>query len=231
MRYRIALFSILVVFFGLCILIADYIGFELKKQMYVNINYGYDFRYIPMKDSIYKKSALNDMFIDNIARQRSTDNFKVHLFDMDYSIFEWEIFDLKNLNIKDVSINIKKNYSNKLDFYYNLYRDDNPEVHIAHRLEFKTKKININLDEKSKILKFYESSNYKGFFGIVNKMSISNSNNENYATFDYKFGQRNTILIVYKTINSFYIIHFRPPGYEKIGEELQENIINILNLK
>jgi len=85
--------------------------------------------------------------------------------------------------------------------------------------------MNVNLDESSKIERTFEGINYKGFYGSINEMSLSNEKGEHEILLNYTRGQTPTVFLFYKGHQSFYIIMINSK------KSFDESIIKILNLK
>ena len=174
-----------------------------------------------LKDSI-KCNIDTSVFVGCI---RERDILYNYIYKHDYRICVWEFKDLEISDLKKMQINSNVNLDNKKIFSGEiLNRRHSPEITVRYGPYFKHL-ININLDKFSKVEKSFESANYKGFFGTVNKMAFSDETGNNLVLFDYAKGQETNLLLLYKGNNSFYIIivHSVIPFDEKI--------INILNLK
>ena len=85
-------------------------------------------------------------------------------------------------------------------------------------------KLEIDLDENSKIIKMFEGENYEGFYGNVGRMAFENGENQILCMEDYKSGNAPMLFLMYKARNSFYLIFFSS------DKPFGENMINILNL-
>jgi hypothetical protein len=85
--------------------------------------------------------------------------------------------------------------------------------------------IKVFLDEYSKIEKNIQGDNYKGFYGFINKMTLSDEKDCHQIIFDYTKGRTPTLLILYKREQSLYLIMFNSEN------SFDEDIINVLNLE
>jgi len=84
----------------------------------------------------------------------------------------------------------------------------------------------INTDQHCNILSHIEKDNYRGFYGQINKLSLSNGiTNKHLILFNYKEWQTPVLLLLYKGHQSFYLILIDSK------KPFDEKIINILNLK
>jgi hypothetical protein len=86
--------------------------------------------------------------------------------------------------------------------------------------------ISLNLDTNSKIITTIETPKYRGFYGEVNKLSISNEKGKHIIQLDYPYENPYTVFLFYKTQRSFYIIFIK--AKEKVP--LDENVIQYLDL-
>lgn len=85
--------------------------------------------------------------------------------------------------------------------------------------------INVNLDKYSKIERTFNSTNYKGFYGSINQMSLSDEKGEHQIQSKFTKGPTPAVILFYKGHQSFYLITF----YSRVP--FNENIIKILNLE
>jgi hypothetical protein len=88
--------------------------------------------------------------------------------------------------------------------------------------------IKIFLDEYSTIESEVKGSNFSGFFGHINNMSLSNEKDEHQIIFDYTGGKTLTLFLVYKRYGSFYLIMIN-----SINPAMQfdESILKIMNFE
>jgi len=57
----------------------------------------------------------------------------------------------------------------------------------------------VNVDNHSKIEKKIEGRNYKGFIGSINRISLSNENNEHEIFIDYVPIQKQVLFLIYNS--------------------------------
>ena len=145
-----------------------------------------------------------------------------------YYIDFWELKDLYNTNLN--TIIFKKNLSlSKVDKGLNLTRGDYdslPLIKSRIAYEFTTSKMDVNLDYGTAIYNTIDTTNYKGFFGKVNIMSLTDENGKTQILLKYKYPKK-TLFLLYKTNQSFIIIRVNCNHDEAINE----NVINFFNLK
>lgn len=141
----------------------------------------------------------------------------------DYHIYIWEFNDLRIAELNKISINKNINFS-YMKFDSGLILDkDNPKIITKKDLIFNDKLL-VYLNEKSCIIDTISSTNYKGFYGNINKMYFSNESDENLILFDYGVKIQPAIFLLYKGNNSFYMLLITS------NKELDKKIINILNI-
>jgi len=86
------------------------------------------------------------------------------------------------------------------------------------------KKIKINVDNKSNISSLnITGKNYKGFFGEVNRLSMSNQDDKHYVFID-NIPKMDILFLVVNKSNKFYIIII------SCNKKFDKDIFNILNL-
>ncbi|MDP4228150.1 MAG: hypothetical protein Q8910_17480, partial [Bacteroidota bacterium] len=104
-----------------------------------------------------------------------------------------------------------------------LNKDSDPEITIKYGFSFKNT-MNVNLDKYSHLDKDVTGSNYRGFYGTVNEMSLSDVKGRHFIIFDYKSAKEPTLFLFYKGHHGFFVIVIN----SKIP--FDEHIIKILNL-
>ena len=177
------------------------------------------------KDSV-KKDIDTTISFSWIKEQDICSHF---IYKRGFIITLWDFKDLYPLDLKDVSINTNV-FINDIDVTGGkgeiLNSKTSPQTVVKFGETFHTK-ININLDDKSTILTTLESDNYKGFNGVVNKMSFTNELNDDYIEFIYPKGKEPTLLLAYKNKSGFYLIIIE---LRNTNLKLDESILNIFNI-
>ena len=140
-----------------------------------------------------------------------------------YYFVIWEFKTLKNYNLEDVFINTHSIIPES-KFIWGETLNSKSYCPISIKYLYKIDGLILNLDENSKVLKELHGKNYKGFFGLVNKMSICNKKGEPQIYFNFAKSQHPTVLLFYKGHNGFYLIMINS------RKKIDENIIKILNL-
>ena len=89
---------------------------------------------------------------------------------------------------------------------------------------FFNQRLEIDLDENSKIIRMYEGKNYRGFYGIVDRMVFENGHKQILCMQDFESGNAPTLFLMYKARGSFYLILIS--GDRPFGEDM----MHVLNL-
>ncbi|MBP6531901.1 MAG: hypothetical protein KA285_01390 [Bacteroidia bacterium] len=148
-----------------------------------------------------------------------------HYNDYEYYIIVWEFKNLSNLDLKNVKIEPNVNLDN-ITFWAGEVLDSKSDLQTTVKYGFEFDDgFNINLDRYSKIDKRIESTKYRGFLGNVHRMALSDSKGDHQIIFDYNQGKGQTICLVYKARNSFYLIVINSK------KPIDEGIIDVLNLE
>lgn len=140
----------------------------------------------------------------------------------DYGVGIWEFKDLSSVELKNTSISQNINLDNvKFSSGEVLHANRSPEITVRFG-SFLKSTIDINLDEQSKIEKNIETSNYKGFYGILHKMSFSDKEGH-WVLFNYH-PREYCLFLLYKAHQSFYVVMINSE------QPFSTDMINILNL-
>lgn len=174
---------------------------------------------------IFKDSALN--YIDTnifVGCIRERDVLFNYIYKDDYYIAIWEFKDvskdLENIFIyKNIDLsNLKFNSSQVLN------RDGSPEFTVRF-VPFFQKKMDVNIDQYSEIKQEFKSMNYKGFYGTINKVTLSNEDKQHLVLIEFPYKKENSLFLLYKKAQSFFVIIIHSEKF------FDKSIINILNLK
>lgn len=142
-----------------------------------------------------------------------------------FNVFIWEFKDLDIVKLNEVHINQNTNLKDlKFSSKEILNKKNSPEINIKYGFTFNGT-MSVNLDDYSKVESSFETNNYKGFYGVLNRMSFSNERDEHQIYFDYGFVHQPTLFLLYKGHGSFYVIIINSE------KPFDESIINILNLQ
>jgi hypothetical protein len=158
-------------------------------------------------------------FIDTINNERTINCW--------YAIKVWEFKNLTNIDLYKVSINTNANVSTELPSAEILNAEGGLPITVKDNFEFNGNSMSINLDKDSKLISEFDSSNYKGFYGIVNRLSLSDENNHDQIIFSYAKDQNPVVFFLYKGHESFYLISVNAQN----GHPLDKDVIKMFNLK
>jgi hypothetical protein len=139
-----------------------------------------------------------------------------------------EFKELSFIKMANVPFKLNVNLSNFKDEFvgetFNLDILPIPELSINIKLPFQNS-FYVNLDPNSKIDKWIEGKNYRGFFGRILKMSFSNAQGKNLVIFNYKVEATPTLFLLYKHEGRFIVVLINS------DDKFDESIINILKLE
>lgn len=173
------------------------------------------------KDSV--KSDINTKFSHTYLKER--DVYNDFSYKGAYGIVVWEFKDLSNIELKKATINQNVNLDDvKFETGEILNKKSGLEATIKYGFAFNSA-MNVNLDKNSKIERTFEGTNYKGFYGSIDEMSLSNQKGEHEILLNYTDGLTPTMFLFYKGHQSFYVIMINSK------KPFDESIIKILNLK
>jgi hypothetical protein len=214
------------IYLGLGALVLFYLVFRIGRIVY----YSHNTEFIPTQYLwIFTDSAANNLdTIVTVGHVRKSDTYYHYLYKRKTSILIFEYKELMFLNIKNVSLAKGVNFDKFLDDFsgeeYNMNLYPDPETYINFKLPFNNS-LNVNLDNNSIIKKRIEGKNYRGFFGDVFKMSLSNAQGKQLVLFDYKREATPTLFLLYKHQGRFLVIIINSE------EKFDESIIKILKLE
>ncbi len=199
--------------------------FYFSFFIYQLIRYGHSVNWETSKQYtwILKDSVKNELNTGFSYVQRR-DVYTYFRYDDINSVHVWDFKDLNKLDLRNISFN-EKIALNKVEFRSGeiMNKRDYLEIHNKYGSSFNNG-LNVNLDECSNIERTFETDNYKGFYGSLNRLSLSNKLGEHQIIFDYSFGIIPTVFLLYKGHESFFVIIINSE------EPFDESIINILNL-
>ncbi len=219
---RVAKFLVI----GLVSLVVGYYGYSFFTLVW----YGH-------RDVFNNREDCIDLFQDSVKRDIDTYAFGSYLRERDilysyvckdrYFVSIWQLKDLEKTALKDIPLNLNVNLDGvKFNAGEIFYKDLGYRPRITAKLGFTFNGVlNVNLDERTSILKRIDTSSYKGFFGTVNNMSFTDEKGEHLILFDFLSGKEPTLFLLYKGHGSFYAIFINS------DKPFDESIIRILNLQ
>ena len=162
-------------------------------------------------------------YVPNSAGKDFSDVYMTHR--QDYSIYNiviWEFKDLSKIRLDDIAINPDVNLDSiQLEKGEILNSKSDIQTSIIRGYSFKN--MGVNLNTRSTLQKEITGINYKGFYGIVSKMSLINEDGKTQIFFNF-FPEQQTLLLFYKGHQSFFLIIIN------CNKPFDESIIKILNL-
>ena len=144
--------------------------------------------------------------------------------DIVYHINIWEFKKLTKLSIDSVPIYLKKTLGD-LEVSWGEILEPESEQPIAIKFRYDYSKMSINVDEGSIISdSAIRGKNFKGFFGEINRISLSNENEKHKIFMDY-IPRMQVLFLVVNKYNQFYIITVT------CNKSFDESIIDIFDLE
>jgi hypothetical protein len=157
-----------------------------------------------------------------------------------YYFVIWDFKQLKNESLDNVIINKPRIIDSiisfkKFDVYNNIIRGSNDFLWkttldskgycpISIKYKYKFDGLILNVSDKSIIKREFNNTHYKGFYGLIDWMSINNKKGEPQIYFNFEKQKTPTIVLIYKGGNGFYLIMINS------NKGVDEKIIDILNL-
>ena len=200
----------------------------LSYSVFLWIKYGYKIDVQNYKSCYYlfkefERSKIDTFFF--VSSDRNSDNLTHCWYDKDYSISIWNIKSLSSLGIDKVKFE-KTNYmpsDENTRWGEELNSNSNPTIFIRY-CDFFNTELNIELDEYSIIKERIEHSNYRGFIGRINRLTLRDSDYPYKVHIHYVEGPKEVMVIVFNNGESFYLLMIESK------RKLDEKILNIFNL-
>lgn len=140
-----------------------------------------------------------------------------------YYIAVWEFKSLKNLSLNDAVINTNSNIE-KSDFWMSEILDSESFCPITIKYLYRMDGMILNVNKESHIINEFSGTSYKGFYGLIDKISICNKNGDPQMYLNFKNKQTPTMLIIHSSNSGFHLIMINAT------RKIDSNIINILDL-
>ena len=197
--------------------------------IYDTVMYSYDITWGDVRPVIwmFADSAKKDMDLQYpSAAIRKTDQLYQWGYHSrkDYGIQVWEIKGLKGVDPYGVPIHTNVLLNKVLLRGEIVDKGSIREVQVRFG-PFFNGKLEIDLDENSRIIRMLEGENYKGFYGNIGRMAFENGEGQILCMEDYRSGNEPMLFVMYKAHKSFYLI------FISADKPLDDNIINILDIK
>jgi hypothetical protein len=232
LKYLLRAVAVIIVGYIICF-IGDYMihGHSTDWKKWKEYTYLFNESIIQDVDTFLASSyiAKNDIqttfhYIPNDSGRTIEEKFLYNPKDTAYRVLFWEFKKLSHLKIDDIDIRTNQNLDN-LKLKRGEILDSKSDQRISIHFGFEYESMTVNVDNHSKIEKKIEGRNYKGFIGSINRISLSNENNEHEIFIDYVPIQKQVLFLIYNSNERFYIIII---DSEK---KFDESIMSILNLK
>lgn len=210
------------------IIIASLIGCFLGYNIFIAVKYNHStnmFDYEPYM-WIFNDSVKNDIDTTKFAASiKERDLLYQYMLHSGYRVGIWEFKDLNRVDLEEIPMNKNVDLSqvNIIPREVLNYKAS-PEINIELGFKFNNA-IGINLDNYSKIITPIETQKYKGFYGIVNKLSLTDEKGKHLIVFDYPDGPSPMVFLLYRTNNGFYVIYI-----DSLNVPFDASIIHLLDL-
>jgi len=175
---------------------------------------------------IFNDSVKNDVDTNRFAASiKEKDLLYQYILNSGYRVGIWEFKDLNRVELNNIPIHTHVDLSqvNIIPREVINYKAS-PEINIELGFKF-DHAIALNLDNYSKIITPIETQNYRGFYGTVNKLSLTDKNGKHLIIFDYPNGPQPMVFLFYRTTKGFYVIFI-----DSLNVPFNESIINLLAL-
>jgi len=173
------------------------------------------------KDSVIKN--IDSLSTSSVSDYDVLSDFIYHNGENKYYVTIWEFKDLKNYSLEDVFIE-KKSVLGESEFRLQETLNTNGPCPISLKFLYKIDGLTLNLDENSRVIKEFNSKEYKGFYALIDRMSICDKKGLPQIYFNFAQSQTPTILLLSKIHGRFFFIMINSKN------EFDEKIIDILNL-
>lgn len=189
--------------------------------------YSHSTKYDPQYYSWLLKDSIKNEIINNVSIGdfRESDNHYTYNYKKNH-ITICEFKELSFMKISEITFKQNFDFSQFKDKFTGevLNLNLSPEINMKFKLPFHNS-FCVNLDNNSKIIKWIEGKNYRGFFGNISQMSLSNAQGEDLVLFNYKQEATPTLFLIYKFEGRFILILINS------DDKFDDSIINILKLE
>lgn len=171
--------------------------------------YAYSFGDSDFKEYLwlFKDSFINE--IDTVGYSeslRQSDVIFYYHYKKEYVINIWEFKDLGGINLRKIAINKNVNLSDINFAFTEIISAKSDQPISVNQAPLMKNSFNVNIDEQSSIDSSFESINYKGFYGTINKMSFSDDKGEHYCVLDFLSDRKKELFLLYKGKHSLFAI-------------------------
>jgi hypothetical protein len=175
----------------------------------------------PSYSWVSEQDTLTNFVFSEILKNKKT-YYELNDTCNNYYVSIWEFNALKKSELDDVFIN-EHSVIGKSEFLFESKLNGEGDYPISIKYLYKIDGFVLNLGENSKLIKELKGVNYKGFYGLVDKMSICDKEGNPQIYFNYKKLLQPIVLLLYKGHGGVYLITIYS------SRKLDENVIKILN--
>ncbi|MDP4202667.1 MAG: hypothetical protein Q8861_08210 [Bacteroidota bacterium] len=136
----------------------------------------------------------------------------------------WDFKQIKNKNIEDIKINYQINVGNS-DFIFGQTLDSQNFCSYSVKTPHYLDDFTLNVSNQSVINKEITGLHYKGFYGLIDRLSISDHNGKPQIFINFQKSKTPTIILIYKNHGHIFLIQINA------HKKLNEDIIHVLNLQ
>jgi hypothetical protein len=156
---------------------------------------------------LFKDSTKKDIDVSSRFSYIGEKDFYNHyIYKKSYYITIWEFKDMKLEDLKTLSFNRDLALEDsKISFGETINVHSSPEITMQYGFVFYNS-MNVNLNDDSKIDSTFQSTNYKGFYGVVNQRLSTNNEGKPCVLFNYANEKQYGVVIWYKDHGSFYLL-------------------------
>jgi hypothetical protein len=141
-----------------------------------------------------------------------------------YYIVVWDFKNARNMALSQIKINYHT-FIGKSDFFWGQTLDSKSFCSYSIRMHHNIDDFMLNISNQSKIKREFSGKNYKGFYGLIDRMSLSDCQGTPQIYINFKKPETPTIVLLYKGEESLYLIQINAT------KRINENIIDDLNLR
>jgi len=193
----------------LLIAIAALFGCYLMYSAFIVVRYRHHVEmfkyktYLWILDDSVKNNVDTNMFCGYIGKK---DILYEYVLKNGYYVSIWEFEGLKEVKLSEIPIKTNVDLSDvKIIPREVLDAKESPEINIKLGFSFNGS-VSLNLGKQTKVIKFINTHKYIGFYGLVNKLSLSDGKGKHLILFDYPKGNEPTLFLLYKTLTGFYVV-------------------------
>jgi len=212
----------------LLLVVASLVGCYVGYNIFIVVKYNHHTNMVDYESCMW---IFNDSIKDDVDKTRFVASIKErdllyqYRLKSGYRVGIWEFKDLNGIALDEIQINNNVDLSH-VNIIPSEVLNYKTSLEINTELGFKfSHDISLNLDNYSKIIFPIKTPKYMGFYGIVNKLSLSDEKGKNLIIFDYHRGPQPMLFLFYKTTKGFYVIYI-----DSLNMPFNESIINLLNL-